>query len=189
MKNLKESQSGQSLLEVVIALTILVMALSAVLALTTSNIVGQKESEFQIVANNLAREGIEVVRSIRDSNWLAGVAWDEGLTDATKNVATAEFDIVTNTWSLNFDFTDDLLYISSGLSRGLYSHDGSGQPSEFRRILTLDDICLDDGETIEVSPPCSTGQKIGVKVTSEVSWLERGRDRQVTLESFLYAWK
>ena len=115
MKKFLSSQLGQGLLEMVFAIGILLIVVAAILALTTSNIVGQKESEFQIVANNLAREGIEVVRNIRDSNWLGGQAWDQGLVG---NIAIAEFNPANNSWQLDFDYSpgDELLYFSANNS-------------------------------------------------------------------------
>ena len=51
--------AGQSLLETVFAITILLIVVSAVLGLTAATQTGQHESETQVIANNLAREGIE----------------------------------------------------------------------------------------------------------------------------------
>ena len=169
----------------VFAIGILLIVVSAILALSVSNAVGQKESESQIIANNLAREGIEVVRSFRDSNWLAGRQWDFGLTDSP--AAIAEFDSETNTWQFDFNYPDDLLYLSPD---GVYSHDASGQPSVFHRYLTFDNICQDaSGQENIAASPCGLSQKIGIKVTATVNWSERGRGRTIILEDFLYDWK
>src|SRR3989338_5313329 len=180
---------GQSLLEMIFSIAILMTVSSAILALTTSNLVGQKESEFQIVANNLAREGVEVTRNIRDANWLAGRDWDEGLIDplGISHRATAEFDAANNLWRLNFAPTSDVLYFSSNAG---YNYAGLGQPTIFKRLLILEDICQVSGAAEEIKFPCLGGeQKIGIKVKAEVNWSERNRNRQVFLEETLYDWK
>lgn len=190
MIKMRKQQSGQSLLEMIFAIGILIIVVAAVLGLTIANITGQKESEFQIIANNLAREGIEVVRNIRDANWLAGIDWDAGLIDPAFNKAIAEFDSSTNSWQLTFDYADDdSLYTANGV----YSHVSSGQLSIFHRFLTFKDICQASNgvETIETPqvPSCGSNQKIGLKVTAEVNWIERNRSHKVTLENLIYAWK
>src|SRR3989338_965210 len=110
------------------------------MALTTANLIGQRESEFQIIANNLAREGIEVVRNIRDSNWLGGQDWDNSLVDpgGVNNQAIAQFNAVANSWQLSFNSAaDDLLSVSA---QGVYNHAGDGQKTVFHRRLVLDNI-------------------------------------------------
>jgi type II secretory pathway pseudopilin PulG len=64
-------QSGQSLIETIVAIFILVTALVAGLGLALYAVTHSANAKNQIVATNLAREGIEVVRMVRDSNWLA----------------------------------------------------------------------------------------------------------------------
>jgi type II secretory pathway pseudopilin PulG len=187
----KKHQTGQSLLEMVFAIGILLLVVAAILALTTSGVIGQKESESQIIANNLAREGIEAVRNIRDSNWLAGDNWDKGLVDQTYNTAIALFS-PNSSWQLSFISADmisgqDLLYISSD---GYYGHQATPQPSPFSRYLILDSICqqTDGGQSIKTA--CGAAeQKIGLKITANVNWVERGRKRLVNLEDLIYEWK
>lgn len=183
-------RKGQSLVEAVFAIGILLVVLSAILGVTMANIGGSQESEFQIVANNLAREGIEVFRNTRDTNWLLGRTWDEGLKPTgVTNTAIAMFDHVNNRWTISFNYTSDALFISPD---GLYSHSEIGnQPSIFSREITVERICLDaDSGNERIAFPCAGGeQEIGMKISSRVSWTERGRTHDVTLEDLLYAWK
>ncbi|MDX9892820.1 MAG: hypothetical protein RB292_00195 [Patescibacteria group bacterium] len=182
-----KSKIGQSLLEVVFSIAILLMVVMAVLALTIGNISGQKESESQVIANNLAREAIEVIRNIRDSNWLAGRNWDEGL--AAGSQAIVAFDRQANTWSLQFDTSNWDLYISP---QGSYSHEvlADSQLTSFRRVVYFSDICLSAGGQEEIRDDCGGGQtKIGAKLTAEVSWNDRGKNRRIKIEDLLYAWK
>lgn len=187
---LKRQLAGQSLLETVFAIGILMIVVSAILALATANSIGQKESEFQVVANNLAREGIEVVRNIRDSNWLSGgsKAWDNGLVDPLGgNIAIVEFNPSTNDWTVNFSYSSDQLFNASD---GTYTHNSADKASIYHRHLVIDNICRNASNQEIIKFPCGSGEdKIGIKVTSSVNWNERGRGRLVTIEDLLYEWK
>lgn len=179
------SQHGQGLIEAVFALGILIMVAAAILALTLSTLTGQKNSELQVRANNLARESIEVIRNIRDSNSLAGLPWDNGLTGGTS--AITDFNVIANTWTINFSYTSNQLYQDS---LGVYSHDNSGTRSIFRRHVNITSICLASSGEESFKDNCEiTEEKIGLRLNSIVSWTEQGEARQINLESLLYAWK
>lgn len=190
MINYKKNR-GQSLVEVVAAIGIFLMVVSVILALTATNIAGQKTSEFQIIANNLAREGIEVVRNIRDSNWLLGNDWDLGLKGSVlnqNNEAVAVFK--DGNWVLDLP-NNDSLYLSES---GIYSHESDGGTlTVFSRRLTLDNICINDatGEEGITKQLCSDQgkRKIGIKISSEVRWFERGSEKKLVLENLIYDWK
>lgn len=72
---------GQSLLETVIAIGIILIGIVPLVALTTMTARAGRLAAEQTIATELASEGIEVVRNIRDSNWLEGEAWNNGLSD------------------------------------------------------------------------------------------------------------
>ncbi len=200
MKKILRQQFGQSLLEAVFAIGILLLVAGAVLALTTANVVGQSASEFQITANNLAREAVEVVRNIRDSNWLAGNPWDQGLTDLISTTAIIVYnqgaDSTVNPWQLQFNPTTAEKSVYLDTTTGLYSQlSAGGTFTGFKRELILDSICQKvSGPTIgteTVAGSCNTAdeQKVGLSVTVTVSWVERNQNRQVKLTDLLYAWK
>ena len=67
----KLNENGQTLVETIVAIFILTTALSSGLALMIYAFSKSSISQDEVVATNLAREGIEVVRGIRDSNWLS----------------------------------------------------------------------------------------------------------------------
>ncbi|MFH1171724.1 MAG: hypothetical protein V1778_04255 [bacterium] len=116
----RPSPNGQTLVELVIAIGIIVMCVVAILGLTISTSTLSNASKAQILAVNLAREGIEVARHIRDNNWLAidsGVAnmtWNNGLyyQDASYTydyTGIAEYQLPTSgTWTLLFDQVSNL---------------------------------------------------------------------------------
>lgn len=68
----KINKKGQGILEVMIAIYVFIIALVSIMNLVVFNIqINDLNADF-LVASNLAREGIEAVRSIRDSNWESG---------------------------------------------------------------------------------------------------------------------
>jgi hypothetical protein len=68
----KNQQRGQSLMETIVAIFVLTTAIAAGLGVGIFAFSAATTSQNEVVGANLAREGIEVVRMMRDSNWLAG---------------------------------------------------------------------------------------------------------------------
>ena len=66
----RSSHAGFTLIEGIIAIGIISTAMLVGLGLAISNLTAAQANSDRIIAANLAREGIEVVRHIRDSNWL-----------------------------------------------------------------------------------------------------------------------
>lgn len=66
--NIKES--GQTLIETLVAIFILVMGIVAILGLAVYSLNSSSNVIKQIVAVGLAREGVEAVRNMRDTNWM-----------------------------------------------------------------------------------------------------------------------
>lgn len=64
------SQSGQTIIETMVAVFILVMGITAAVGLAVFAMNTSTNVLKQIVANGLAREGIEAVKNMRDTNWL-----------------------------------------------------------------------------------------------------------------------
>jgi type II secretory pathway pseudopilin PulG len=77
--NKPNPQSGQTMIETITALFILSMALVAGLSLAIYAATQSTNNRDEVIATNLAREGLEAVRMMRDSNWLA--AEDSGAVD------------------------------------------------------------------------------------------------------------
>lgn len=62
--------SGQTLIETIVALFILIMGVSASVGLAIFAFASSNTIVKQIIATGLAREGLEAVRNMRDTNWL-----------------------------------------------------------------------------------------------------------------------
>lgn len=206
------------MLEAIIATGIIVTAVSSALTLVASSIRASKESETSIVASNLAREGVEVVRAIRDTNWLrrdAGqaVSFDTGLTGMTDPFdysAIAIFDQPSNTWTLNYEAdevlgdteatrvymrttTIDLFRAGSLLQFAVAPADDEPyRATPYSRTIHTLPICEDGAGTVTLAEGefCQNGPQIGVDVTSTVRWNATGaRVREVKAQEILMDWR
>lgn len=210
------NQRGQGLLELVIAIGIIVTGLFAVWTLFLSNFAGEQESSFRITGANLAREGVEIVKNIRDSNWLkiednemcglpaVSCKWDGGLVTSPLIAETA----VINTYiadEATLDFTPNLitdpearLYINN--TTGLYVKNPlDASPSAFSRLITLTELCCADATgdlkcDNTTFTPCGGADMAGklniaIDVQSQVEWSIKGKVRDIIVEDVLYNWK
>jgi hypothetical protein len=184
IKILQTKESGQGLLETIFAIGVLLMASVAILTIAITSSTSQRESEVSIVANNLSKEGLEVVRHIRDSNWLAGKSWNDGI--ALGEVIVSK-NSTSGQWELLSDYETDQLFIDEN---NFITHEVGPKPAIYQRNLTIRAVCLPTNGIEEISNQCSSDQQyIGVEVASRVSWRENGRARFVILYEILYDWK
>ena len=63
------SEEGQTLLEVLLAFSVSIMVLSAIIFGVTTSLSNAQYSKNQGLANSYAQEGLAAVRKLRDSNW------------------------------------------------------------------------------------------------------------------------
>lgn len=77
MRNWKK-QKGQTLIEALAALTIAIFIVSAITIAVINALNNAQYSKNQSMAAQYAREGMEIVRQKRDSNWNAFNAYDSG---------------------------------------------------------------------------------------------------------------
>ncbi len=66
----RNSEKGQTLIETMAAVFILVMGITAAVGLAIYAFSTSTNVTKQIIANGLAREGIEAIKTMRDTNWL-----------------------------------------------------------------------------------------------------------------------
>lgn len=64
------NKRGETLLEVLIALTLVTVSAAAAASAITSANKGISLSKNYLIAQNLASEGLEIVKNIRDTNWM-----------------------------------------------------------------------------------------------------------------------
>ena len=195
MHNIVRDQRGQTFIELLTAIFVLSVALVGALSLATSNTHNQTIGSLRLTASGLAREGVEIARALRDSNWLAelpGEDWDIGLRDTNAGSHCAVFS--ADRFAFDFveckkdgggnDIVTDPLYRIYRGEDGSFTQsktlaDARGTTMLMYRKVHFDPVCLsaNGNEHTEKEGTCPDGEtRIGVAVTSEV-WWEQGRER------------
>ena len=202
MKTILKRRKAQSLLETIIAIGILIVGVVSMVSLMNVMLVARTTAEYETVATNLAREGIEVVRNLRDTNWINNLPFDQGLFASSRYCAS--FDPSNSDgshatgWRLAPAVLDPTLAVvkySAGPYVGFYTQVGTGEtahwtvaPTIFTRTLVITDICA-NGTIMGAGTACPVGTSAGIRTTSVVNWNERGRPHSVTLEERIYDWR
>lgn len=202
------SNSGQTLIEAIAAIGIILTGIFAIVSLSIATISAGRLSEFSFIASDLSREGIEVVRAMRDTNWLErerGVledgeirrAWDHGLVgEGGDSSAVAKFDPEQNQWALDFSPVDFDSCVQDNTCRLYKTTDNAyvhvkenTTASPFYRLLKLYEICA-DGAVMPANGSCPvTNIKVGKEIHSITRWKESNRWEQVELIERIYNWK
>lgn len=155
------SSKGFTLVEALVTLVVLTVALGPSLVLTTTINNTTLIVKNNLIAANLAQEGVEVIRGIRDTNWFNGVAFDTGLTDGIYRIEWSS-DAVIALGANPFIREDS----------GLYNY-SAGNNTIFRRTISI--LKVNTGE---------------LRIISEVTWQERGAIAKNSIaESHLFNWK
>jgi Tfp pilus assembly protein PilV len=202
MKILSIKRKSQSLLETIIAISVLVVGVVSEISLVSAMVVSRTTAEYETVATNLAREGIEVVRNVRDTNWMNNVAFDTGLFAQTRYCLSFE---PTNSdgnhpngWRLGtatLSSTLTVMKYTAGPYIGFYTQVCTGETAKwtvvatiYTRTVTTQDICS-DGSVKAAGVSCTAGTSVGALITSLVNWSERGRPHSITLVEKIYDWR
>ncbi|HHE76461.1 MAG TPA: prepilin-type N-terminal cleavage/methylation domain-containing protein [Candidatus Parcubacteria bacterium] len=77
----KKAKSGFTLLEVMVAIFVILVGVLGAYSVVQKIIFETHQSSFRLTAAYLAQEGVEIVRNIRDNNWLNGGDWNNGIED------------------------------------------------------------------------------------------------------------
>ena len=73
-KNKFQTQSGQTIVETVVAIFVMVMGVTSALGLANYAFSTSTNISKQLIGMGLAREGMEAIKNMRDTNWLRGGA-------------------------------------------------------------------------------------------------------------------
>jgi prepilin-type N-terminal cleavage/methylation domain-containing protein len=182
---------GFSILEVLVAISILVVGVSGAVALMSQTIsVGNSVTQ-RLIAAHLAQEGLEVIQNIRHTNWIEGAddgitKWSDGLDGA--GCTPEPFDNSACPIYAVVNYNSNALTLTSGpieqaewdmtRSGGRYTHNLAGEI--YSRHIEIS-YAIDDNNT----PGCATDDKPYMRVKS----IMRVDDNTITLEDNLYNWK
>ena len=148
-----------TLIEVLLSLFLIANGALGAFALLQRNLAFSSITSARLQASYLCQEGIEIIKNIRDTNWLERKNWSEGL-------GAGDWEADYNDQALT-SFANRYLKTDGGF----YNYD-SGSNTKFIRKITISP----DGPDI-------------LKILVEVSWQERGRSHQVSAQANLYNWR
>ncbi len=178
--------SGFTLLETMVAVTLLAVAIVAPMSLTAQSLASAYYARDQITAFYLAQEGLEAVRNVRDNN----ILFNSQSTGSTVNLLNGIPD--TNNASFRIDARNNTMTLCSvdSLPGGackpletdgtLYGY-GLTTATQFTRTLKA---CF-----VQATGGCNGTVSDEVKLTVTVTWKTQSiQSRTVTLSQNLYRW-
>lgn len=143
MFNIK-SQKGQSLLEVIVAMAIFSLIAVVMVSMVTGSFLGLTQGGQQTEAQALAQEGIEAVRSLKDSDW-----------DLITGYTETGIEISGSNWVIKGEGTNDII-------------------GDFIRTIYFNDVYRNDNYEIVASDVLGSLLDVRTKeVKSEVVWSPR----------------
>jgi prepilin-type N-terminal cleavage/methylation domain-containing protein len=169
---------GFTLIETLVAVTLLVVAISGPMSLASQSLSAAFYARDQMTAFHLAQEAVEAVRSVRDGNILLNASgvptnlWS-GIPDITGKPFTVD---------IRFNDPDESMQLCSGVCSPLkhndvlygYGTDSSWKETRFTRIVTVRIV----GDGIDE-----------IKVSVEVRWRSGAfQERSFTMSENLYRW-
>jgi len=163
--------SGFTILEVIGAIFIIVFGLVGVMSLIIQNIQVQYVNKNNLIASQLAQECLELVRNVRDYNWLAGNDWDNGLNPGNYTID------YTGSLTSVADISEAKLQLRDDATPGFYWHEATDPDTIFSRLITI----TDDSAT-------ETPREL-LEVSCLVQWSGKTGVKQYTAETVLYDWR
>ena len=176
------SQSGYSLVEVLVAISILLLATVGPMTIAARSLQYAEFSAQQNTAYFLAQEGIEAVFKVRADAGIANIGGGDPWTWVASELGACEDsngcgldwrNESSFVWVSNCSNPDDcLIYFNDGAGRARYSHDSGGVPTAYSRVVELEEIVGSEQ----------------VRVRSTVSWdmHPSGQPQEVVLETYLH---
>lgn len=139
--NNKKIKNGFTLLEVMAAVFVVTVGLIGIFIVIQNLSTYTAYAKDRLVASYLAQEGMEIIRNIRDTNWLERSTtpdnpWDEGLLTGCLNNCEVDYTTPTVPDPIILSYEDRNLKIDP--NNGFYKYDCSGCPeSKFTRKITI----------------------------------------------------
>lgn len=188
--NTRPEQAGITLVGVMVAAFILAVGAVAITRLTGGAEKFTGVGREVTVASSLSREGLELIRAVRDSNWFQqdtdSSHWlDHGIctegsheiTDSNRRliidpvIVQSIVGAIAKGEDANLANGNTQLYTNAS---GAWGHTGT-TATAYKRAITID---------------CSTrnDEPKFITVTSTVTWASRGQNKEVVLKERLYNW-
>lgn len=176
---------GFTLIETIVAITILTLAVTGPLFTASRAIVAARAASYQLTASYLAQESVEYVRMLRDNHYLAAYAIEPATASTTgwASFRTAVSPCVTGVCT--FDPTggslgDQFLAACSGTcflyltnqTNGIYTQQSIGTQTQFKRTVKISDVPGNEE-----------------RVVSTVTWSFHNMSYTVTVTDHLTPWQ
>jgi len=185
--------AGFVMVETLVAVSVILLAVPAVLSMTTKGITIGAYAKNQMIASYLAEEGVEFVRNRRDYNLLKhesgdlGVQWDDGFDGGSDKCRPtgpnggctvdplATMDNIINRCN---GCKIDTVPPSAGFRlytdvNGVYSHNAAGTATPFWRAVFVEQV---------------SGQPDQYTITSKVVWSTVYGQKNVSVSGFITNW-
>lgn len=171
--------TGFGLIEVVVAVSIMIIILGAVAVLQKNAIRNSVIAAERTQAYNLVREGIEAVRAIRDSKWIDQTAepWNKNFTTAS------EFDVEMEIekWILQPAPLEEIPLDKQKFLRKIF-FENIADSQVIGQLKAMAGLAYAD-KTAE------WWADYAIKMTVVVSWNSYGKNYQITSYEYLTDWK
>lgn len=178
----RKKNQGFTLMEVIVVLGIALMGILGISSLMIQNMQVQNVNQRYLLASMLAQEGLELVRSKRDTNWITpGNEWNIG-----NGVLGNSLDIIQDgTYSIDFygdinAAADDIADAGAKLyldDDNMYFHNFAGMATTtpFFRLITVDGA----------ADPTSAS----TTVSCHVQWRDHFGEHDYIADTVLYNWR
>ncbi len=160
-----KNKKSFTLIEVIAVLLVISLGMVGILSLIVQNIQSQSLNKNTLIAYQLAQEGVELIRMVRDNNWRGARDWKEGLDNG----------------EYYMDYTDTAPHSASSQASGNLKQDANGMyqnnpnylvpGTNFSRIIAIQSLA---------------GGKL---VTADIFWNDHGHNYVYSLEAGLYDWR
>ncbi len=183
------TNSGFTLVEVLVAISLFSIAITGVITAASIGGANINSSKNRLIANYLAQEDIEIVRAKRDSYVLSNTtsyesgwqAFTIAVASGCPSVCDLDYnnlnDLVPSTgWGFFLDSSTTGAYNLNYNSDGFYTH-GAGNSTPFNRTLTIHPV-TPQGLTFPTE----------LQITSTVAWKEGSTLKTLELNESLFDW-
>jgi prepilin-type N-terminal cleavage/methylation domain-containing protein len=166
--NNKNRKNGFTMIEMIAALFVVSVGIMGVFSLVSQTISYINIISSRLTAIYLSQEGMEIIRNIRDSNFLKINKGEEGNWDDNLPNDNEYYNLDYQSQSIPDSINNCNGNSHLEISGGFYKCSSSGQFERKAKITKIGDDKID--------------------VVIEVSWQERGRSHQVVVRESLYQW-
>lgn len=159
---------GFTIVEIITVLMVISIGITGIMSLIVQNVKSQSINKNTLIAYQLAQEGIELIRQVRDTNWRNNDSWRKDL----------------DAGIYHLDYLSVVPSPANSRSSGRLIKDNNGMYiSQPGTILTEGEL----SRIITISYPNGPDEKM--LVNSSVFWIDRGNTLSYVLEAELYDWR